>query len=118
MYHERTKQIDVKLQFIRDEVAKGEVVVSKIHTYMNPANALTKVLSSTKFELYVDLMGVLPKPIEFRSELQLIESFLGAVLSNRSIESNCKVESYEVVSWLSFWTQVQLLKKDGELSAI
>lgn len=62
MYHEMTKHIDVKLQFIRDEVAKGEVVVSKIHTYMNPADALTKVLSSTKFKFCVDLIGVLPKP--------------------------------------------------------
>ncbi len=62
MYHERTKPIDVKLQFIRDEVAKGAIVVSKIHTDMNPADALTKVLPSAKFEFCVDFMGVLPKP--------------------------------------------------------
>ncbi|KAH9668944.1 hypothetical protein KPL70_021590 [Citrus sinensis] len=50
MYHERTKHIDVKLQFIRDEVGKGTVVVSKIHTSVNPADALTKSLPTAKFE--------------------------------------------------------------------
>ncbi|KAH9662167.1 hypothetical protein KPL70_024758 [Citrus sinensis] len=61
MYHERTKHIDVKLQFIRDEVGKGTVVVSKIHTSVNPADALTKSLPTTKFEFCVNLMGIMPK---------------------------------------------------------
>ena len=61
MYHERTKHIDVKLQFIRDEVGKGTVVVSKIHTSVNPADALTKSLPTAKFEFCVNLMGILPK---------------------------------------------------------
>lgn len=39
MYHEWTKQIDVKLQFIRDEVAKGTVMISEIHTYVNPVTS-------------------------------------------------------------------------------
>ena len=62
MYHERTKHIDVKLQFIRNEVGKGTVVVSKIHTSVNPADALTKALPTAKFELCVNLMGISPKP--------------------------------------------------------
>ncbi|KAH9681558.1 CCHC-type domain-containing protein [Citrus sinensis] len=62
MYHERTKHIDVKLQFIRDEVGKGTVVVSKIHTSVNLADALTKALPTVKFEFYVNLMGISPKP--------------------------------------------------------
>lgn len=61
MYHERTKHIDVKLQFIRDEVGKGTVVVSKIHTSVNPADALTKSLPTAKFEFCVNLMGIMPK---------------------------------------------------------
>ncbi|KAH9806493.1 hypothetical protein KPL71_002780 [Citrus sinensis] len=58
MYHERTKHIDVKLQFIRDEVEKGTVVVSKIHTSMNPADALIKSLPTAKFEFCVNQMGI------------------------------------------------------------
>ena len=62
MYHERTKHIDVKLQFIRDEVGKGNVIVSKIYTSVIPADALTKTLPTAKFEFCVNVMGILPKP--------------------------------------------------------
>ena len=58
VYHERTKHIDVKLHFIRDEVAKGSVAVIKIHTDINPADMLTKVLPTAKFKFCVDLIGV------------------------------------------------------------
>ena len=58
VYHERTKHIDVKLHFIRDEVTKGSFAVIKIHTDTNPANMLTKVLPTTKFKFCVDLIGV------------------------------------------------------------
>ena len=58
VYHERTKHTDVKLHFIIDEVAKGSVAVIKIHTDINPADMLTKVLPTTKFKFCVDLIGV------------------------------------------------------------
>ncbi|KAH9723409.1 Integrase catalytic domain-containing protein [Citrus sinensis] len=58
VYHERTKHIDVKLHFIRDEVAKGSVAVIKINTDINPADMLTKVLPTAKFKFCVDLIGV------------------------------------------------------------
>ena len=61
-YHEKTKYIDVKLQFIKDEVAKGIVVISKIHTDVNPTDMLTKVLPTAKFEFCVNMVGILPKP--------------------------------------------------------
>lgn len=62
IYHERTKHIDVKLQFIRDKVAKGTMVISKIHIDVNPTDMLTKVLPTAKFELCVNVVGILPKP--------------------------------------------------------
>ncbi|KAH9800568.1 hypothetical protein KPL71_000711 [Citrus sinensis] len=58
VYHERTKHIDVKLHFIRDEVAKGSVAVIKIPTDINPADMLTKVLPTAKFNFCVDLISV------------------------------------------------------------
>ncbi|KAH9697779.1 Integrase catalytic domain-containing protein [Citrus sinensis] len=61
VYHERTKHIDVRLHFIRDEVSKGVVSVSKIHTDVNPANVLTKVVPTAKFNFFVNLMGVVEK---------------------------------------------------------
>ena len=62
MYHERTKHIEVKLQFIRDKVAKGTMLISKIHIDVNPTDMLTKVLPTAKFELCVNVVGILPKP--------------------------------------------------------
>ncbi|KAH9752456.1 hypothetical protein KPL71_014688 [Citrus sinensis] len=59
IYHERTKHIDVRLHFIRDEVSKGAVSVTKIHTDVNPADALTKVVPTTKFKFCVNLMGIM-----------------------------------------------------------
>lgn len=58
VYHERTKHIDVKLHFIRDEVPKGFVMVMKIHTDVNPADMLTKVIPIAKFKFSVNFIGV------------------------------------------------------------
>ncbi|CAL9129964.1 unnamed protein product [Musa textilis] len=58
MYHERTKYIDVKCHFIRDTIAKGKVLIQKIHMKDNPANMLTKPLPVYKFKQCLDLVGV------------------------------------------------------------
>lgn len=50
VFHERTKHIDVRLHFIRDVVADGSVVVTKIGTSENPADILTKSVPVRKFE--------------------------------------------------------------------
>ena len=57
-YHERTKHIDVKLHFVREVIAKGEVVIEKVHTEDNPADALTKALLGPKFKHCVQIMKV------------------------------------------------------------
>ncbi|KAG8492460.1 hypothetical protein CXB51_009588 [Gossypium anomalum] len=58
MFHERTKHIDVRYHFIRDIIARGDIVVSKISTHENPADMMTKSLPITKFEHCLDLVGV------------------------------------------------------------
>lgn len=62
MYNKRTKHINVKLQFIRNEVAKEIVLILKLHTNVNPADMFTKVLPTAKFEYYMNLVGILPNP--------------------------------------------------------
>ncbi|XP_042027180.1 secreted RxLR effector protein 161-like [Salvia splendens] len=49
MFHERSKHIDVRMHFIRDEVECGRVKLVKISTEHNPADMLTKPLSKEKF---------------------------------------------------------------------
>ncbi|KAG8478601.1 hypothetical protein CXB51_028410 [Gossypium anomalum] len=58
MFHERTKHIDVWYHFIRDIIARGDIVVSKISTHENPADMMTKSLPITKFEHCLVLVGV------------------------------------------------------------
>ncbi|KAG8472010.1 hypothetical protein CXB51_036502 [Gossypium anomalum] len=55
MFHERTKHIDVRHHFVRDIIARGDIVVSKISTHENPADMMTKSLPITKFENCLDL---------------------------------------------------------------
>lgn len=50
VFHERTKHIAVKYNFIRDMVEQGEILVEKIHTSINPADLLTKSLPGKRFE--------------------------------------------------------------------
>ncbi|KAK5773528.1 hypothetical protein PVK06_049834 [Gossypium arboreum] len=58
MFHERTKHIDIRYHFVRDIIARGDIVVSKISTHENPADMMTKSLPITKFEHCLDLVGV------------------------------------------------------------
>lgn len=57
VYHERSKHIDVKLHFVRDIISKGEIKLEKISTEQNPADALTKALSCTKFKYCLNLVN-------------------------------------------------------------
>ncbi|KAG8498902.1 hypothetical protein CXB51_005261 [Gossypium anomalum] len=61
MFHERTKHIDVRYHFVRDIIARGDIVVSKINTHENPADMMTKSLPITKFEHCLDLEVLLAK---------------------------------------------------------
>ncbi|XP_042051348.1 secreted RxLR effector protein 161-like [Salvia splendens] len=57
-FHERSKHIDVRLHFIRDEVENGRVKLVKINTAHNPADMLTKPLSKEKFQYYRRLVSL------------------------------------------------------------
>ncbi|KAH9751577.1 hypothetical protein KPL71_014347 [Citrus sinensis] len=57
-YHERTKHVDLRLHFIREEIERGVVDVVKISTEDNPADALTKPIPTVKFRNSLNLIGV------------------------------------------------------------
>ena len=54
-FHERSKHIDVRLHFVRDIIAIGEIGVGKIPTKDNPSDMLTKSLNMTKFKHCLNL---------------------------------------------------------------
>ena len=58
MYHERSKHIAVKYNFIRETVSEGIVAVKKVATVDNPANMMTKPVPLHKFKHCLDLIGI------------------------------------------------------------
>jgi len=57
-HHEKTKHIDIKLHFIRNVVSMGVVRMVKIHTDRNPADMLTKVVTTAKFKVCLDIASL------------------------------------------------------------
>ena len=49
MFHEMMKHIDVRYHFVREIIARGDIVVSKVGTQDNHADMMTKSLSRAKF---------------------------------------------------------------------
>ena len=58
VYHARTKHIDVKYHFVREIIEEGGFLVQKIKTDDNPADMLTKVVTTIKFNHCLDLINV------------------------------------------------------------
>ena len=58
VYHKRTKHIDVRLNFIRDEIEEKLFSIEKVATKDNPANVLTKPITTKKFKHSLDLVNV------------------------------------------------------------
>ena len=57
-FHERSKHIDVRLHFVRDIIAVGEIGVGKVPTKDNPSDMLTKSLNVTKFKHCLNLINM------------------------------------------------------------
>lgn len=58
VYHERTKHIDVRMYFVRESIADGQVAVQKIATADNPADMMTKSLPTEKFRHCLNWLNV------------------------------------------------------------
>ena len=57
-YHGKSKHIEVKYHFIRDTVARGEVIMKHISTRSMVTDPLTKPLSRNVFQSHVGSMGL------------------------------------------------------------
>ena len=57
-YHSKTKHIDVQYHFVRDMVEAKRVLLVKVNTLNNVANALTKSLNAQNFSWRREKMGV------------------------------------------------------------
>ena len=57
-FHKRTKHIKRRFNSIRDLVQVGDIEICKIHTDLNVADPLTKLLSRAKHDQHQNCMGV------------------------------------------------------------
>ncbi|KAL1565166.1 secreted RxLR effector protein 161-like protein [Salvia divinorum] len=60
-FHVRSKHVDIRLHFIRDEVNKGSVRVSKVSTDDNASDMLTKAIPSSKLKYCLELINLIQK---------------------------------------------------------
>ena len=91
-FHERSKHIDVRLHFVRDIIAIGEIGVGKIPTKDNPSDMLTKSLNMTKFKHYLNL-----------STWETAKDFpLGKVLRPEGSSDTCQLNRLSRWSFVEF----------------
>ena len=57
-YHSKTKHIDVQYHFVRDMIEDKKVLLVKVDTLKNTADALTKSVSSENFSWCRETMGI------------------------------------------------------------
>ena len=59
VYHARTKHIDVRFHFVREIIEEGKICLQKIKTADNPADMMTKVVTTIKFNHCLNLINIL-----------------------------------------------------------
>ncbi|KAE9336562.1 hypothetical protein PR003_g12450 [Phytophthora rubi] len=76
-YSRRTRHIELRYHFVRDQVTKGQVLLGKVSGLDNPADALTKPLALPKFAKTKTLMGMVPATALTPREVKRKQYFAG-----------------------------------------
>jgi hypothetical protein len=63
VFHDRSKNIEIRYHFIRDMVQRGALKLQYIRTDEHVANVMTKPLSHVKFEHFRDKLGIVRKEL-------------------------------------------------------
>jgi hypothetical protein len=58
VFHDKSKNIEIRYHYIHDMVQRGVVKLQYVGTYEQVADVLTKPLSCVKFEYFQDKLGV------------------------------------------------------------
>ena len=64
VFHDKSKHIEIKYEYIRDMVEKGAMKLQYIAIDEQVADVLTKPLSKVKFVYFRDKLGVVPRKRE------------------------------------------------------
>ncbi|KAE8974323.1 hypothetical protein PR003_g28864 [Phytophthora rubi] len=63
-YNARTKHVDIRHHFIRENVARDIVTVDYVGTEKQLADMLTKALGTKRLRFLVEASGIRPKPTQ------------------------------------------------------
>ena len=58
VFHNRSKNIEIRYHYIRDMVQRGALKLQYVSTNEQAADVLTKPLSRVKFEHFQDKLGI------------------------------------------------------------
>ena len=58
VFHGKSKHIEIKFHFIRECVECGQIMVNRVGTLEQKADALTKPLAAVKLGVMIHLLGV------------------------------------------------------------
>jgi hypothetical protein len=58
VHRERTKHIDVKAHYVREQVSDGKLELKYVHTSVQAADTFTKSLGGTAFKNCRELIGM------------------------------------------------------------
>jgi hypothetical protein len=72
VFHDRSKNIEIKYHFIRDRVQKGVVQPQYIPTEEQLANIFTNPLVKGKFVFFKDKLGVVENTFPAKRECQCL----------------------------------------------
>jgi hypothetical protein len=62
-HHSWTKHLAVPFHYVREQIANGSIKVDYIPTSNMPADGLTKPLTGLAFSKFVEMLGLLPVPL-------------------------------------------------------
>ncbi|KAJ9695793.1 hypothetical protein PVL29_010991 [Vitis rotundifolia] len=68
VFHARTKHIEIDLHFIRDQVMRGKIQLHFVPTEEQPADLLTKHLTSSRFLSLKSQLCIAPRPVHLRGD--------------------------------------------------
>ena len=58
VFHDRTKHVEIKYHFIREKISLGVIKIEKVPTEENSTDFGTKVVTLSKFNHCLDLLGM------------------------------------------------------------